>query len=75
MKRCYFAKEGLPNEYRCSAITDQCEGFNPSCKFYKTEEQYKSEKDKAIDRCRMLGRCDRCQYRDTPCTKSNEVVM
>lgn len=73
MERCYFAKEGFKGDYNCSAITDQCEGFNPACKFYKTKEQYINQRDKAIDRCRGIGKCHGCEYRKTPCQKSDEV--
>ena len=73
MERCYFAKEGFKGDYNCSAITDACEGFNPACKFYKTKEQYITQRDKAIDRCREIGKCHNCEYRKTPCQKSDEV--
>ena len=56
MERCYFAKEGLKGDYNCSALIDPCEGFNPACKFYKTKEQYITQRDKAIDRCREIGK-------------------
>ena len=81
MERCYFAKEGFKGDYNCSAITDACEGFNPACKFYKTKEQYITQRDKAIDRCREKGLCSGCQYRrdnkghimKAACQKNDEV--
>ena len=73
MERCYFAKEGLKGDYNCSALIDPCEGFNPACKFYKTKEQYITQRDKAIDRCREISKCHGCEYRKTPCQKSDEV--
>ena len=48
MERCYFAKEGLKGDYNCSALIDPCEGFNPACKFYKTKEQYITQRDKVL---------------------------
>lgn len=72
MERCYFAKEGFDG-CSCGILTEECVGYKSDCKFYKTKEQYIAQRDKAIDRCREIGKCRGCEYRKKPCRKSDEV--
>lgn len=52
----------------CTALTvKDC----TNCKFRKTTEEFKEANDRAIDRCRRLGLCDKCEYASKKCVKSD----
>lgn len=74
-KRCAFVSKNIKGIYKnCKVLTvGDCDGLKYGCKFYKTKSQLKSQIDKCIDRCRLLGRCENCRYRDIPCQKSDEA--
>ena len=42
-----------------------------NCKFIKTADEFKEANDKAIERCRQLGLCDKCEYASKKCVKSD----
>lgn len=55
---CRFSVGG-----NCIALEKTCNGKKTGCSFFKTEEQFRTENDAAITRCRKLGLCDSCKYR------------
>lgn len=78
-KFCYY----YTGQGTCSLLIDRrgnskyrvamgCCGVNPVCKFYKTEQQFVTERDRAIKICRQKNLCRRCQYVDSPCKLSSE---
>lgn len=42
-----------------------------NCKFIKTADEFKEANDRAIERCRRLGLCDKCEYANKKCVKSD----
>ncbi len=71
-KKCCFANSSKIS-CSCRILTiDACDGFNTSCSFFKTEDKFNSDRDKAIDRCREKWICHDCKYSKIPCIKANE---
>lgn len=65
MKECYFDYGKI-----CKALTvKDCVG----CKFMKTIKEFVESNDKAVERCRKLGLCDKCEYSNKKCLKSTEI--
>lgn len=62
---CCFNYRGL-----CKILTiKDCS----NCKFAKTQKEFAEANDKAIDRCRKLGICNKCAYSGKKCLKSTEI--
>lgn len=70
--KCHFIREDIDGNLECGILECYCDGFNAKCSFYKTRQQYKDSRDRAIDRCRSKGLCRGCMYRKKPCVKSKE---
>lgn len=63
-KTCYFCGDNG----ECGALMNcYCAGINYDCKFYKTEEQYIAERNRAVEINRAKGNCDNCKYRSVKC--------
>ena len=63
MKECYFDYGKI-----CKALmAKNCTG----CKFMKTVKEFVASNDKAIERCRRPGLCDKCEYANKKCVKSD----
>lgn len=43
-------------------VGEKCDGRNKCCSFWKTEEQFTAERDRAIILNRRRGNCLKCQY-------------
>ncbi|MDE6847798.1 MAG: hypothetical protein K2J44_00405 [Ruminococcus sp.] len=50
----------------------KCRGTDELCKFRKTENQFKAERDRAILINRAKHNCNKCKYMRTPCRLSSE---
>lgn len=53
-------------------IGEQCNGENEKCSFFKTEEQFDNERDRAILLNRRKGNCLKCKYASYACALSSE---
>lgn len=60
---CFFKQTGSV----CGILNTFCNGIKRGCKFYKTEEQYIEEQNKAVLMNRKKGNCEKCKYRDIHC--------
>lgn len=61
---CFF----LRADNGCGVLAStKCDGFKGDCKFYKTEKQYITEYNRAIDINRSKGNCKDCKYVFSPC--------
>lgn len=68
---CRFV--GVAYRKYCSILVGvQCDGTNKICKFYKTEKQFRQERDRNIITNRIKGNCGQCRYMGTPCRLSTE---
>lgn len=69
MNNCYFYRQ----DGECSLLEEMiCSGWNKDCGFYKTEEQFIREQDRAIEVNRARGNCLTCKYDCAPCKLSKE---
>ncbi|MDE7365708.1 MAG: hypothetical protein K2N27_12680 [Ruminococcus sp.] len=57
-KRCYIL------------IGKKCNGTDTNCSFYKTDEQFQRECDRAILINRRKFNCEHCKYSPVPCELS-----
>lgn len=53
-------------------VGTSCDGKNQNCSFFKTEEQFDDERDRAILINRKKRNCQQCKYVSHACTLSNE---
>lgn len=68
---CRFV--GVAYKKYCSILVGvQCDGTDRQCKFYKTESQFRKDRDRNIITNRIKGNCGKCQYMGTPCRLSTE---
>ncbi len=73
--KCYFANFNKRSQYACRILkVEKCDGLDTSCSFFKTEEKFNSDRDKAIDRCREKGLCNDCKYNQKFCMKNDEEL-
>lgn len=56
-------------------VGEKCDGKNRCCSFHKTEEQFRTERDKAIIMNRECGNCLKCKYMGALCKLSTEEEM
>lgn len=56
-------------------VGEKCDGRNKCCSFYKTEEQFRSERDRAITVNRERGNCLNCKYMGAYCRTSVEETL
>jgi len=56
-------------------VGEKCDGKNRCCSFYKTEEQFRTERDKAIALNRERGNCLQCKYMGAFCKMSTEETV
>jgi len=56
-------------------VGEKCDGKNRCCSFYKTEEQFRTERDKAIALNRERGNCLQCRYMGAFCKMSTEEAV
>jgi len=56
-------------------VGEKCDGKNKCCSFYKTEEQFQTERDKAIALNRERGNCLQCKYMGAFCKLSTEEAV
>lgn len=67
---CFFLSSGLKN--RCALLSGtECTGTRTKklCAFFKTEEEYIEEYNRAVDLNRAKGNCARCKYKRQQCSK------
>ena len=70
-EKCKFFTER--RAYNCNALMHtKCDGTKKDCRFYKTEEQFDKESDRAILINRSKGNCEKCRYRLIHCELSCE---
>ncbi len=54
--------------YNCNALMNtKCNGMNTDCSFYKTDEQYHEDSDRAVLINRARGNCEKCKYKLKQC--------
>lgn len=53
-------------------VGEQCDGKNEKCSFFKTEEQFDDERDRAILLNRRKENCSKCKYTSCACALSSE---
>lgn len=53
-------------------VGEKCDGTDRQCKFYKTESQFRKDRDRNILTNRIKGNCGQCRYMGTPCRLSTE---
>lgn len=56
-------------------VNEKCDGKNKCCSFWKTEEQFRIERDRAIALNRQRGNCLRCRYMGALCKLSTEEAL
>lgn len=56
-------------------VGEKCDGKNKCCSFWKTEEQFQAERDKAIALNRERGNCLKCKYMGAFCKMSTEEAV
>ncbi len=56
-------------------VGEKCDGKNRCCSFWKTEEQFRTERDKAIALNRERGNCLQCKYMGAFCKMSTEEAV
>lgn len=74
---CYFHSNGTCKIlFKSTGKAEICNGYrNKSqfpCSFMKTEDEYKRDYDKAVEKNRHLGNCDSCKYRKDKCQYFNK---
>ena len=70
-KICMFAT-GKVAGFCKILVGEKCNGKNHCCSFWKTEEQFWTERDKAITLNRERGNCLKCRYIGNFCKLSTE---
>lgn len=56
---------------RCHILVGvKCDGTDKNCSFYKTEEQFQRDCDRAIIINRRKYNCEKCRYSAVPCELS-----
>lgn len=68
---CMFSA-GQTGNFCKILVGEKCDGKNHCCSFWKTEEQFQAERDKAITLNRMRGNCLKCRYMGDFCKLSTE---
>ncbi len=48
-------------------VGKKCNGTNTDCSFYKTDEQFQRDCDRAIMINRRKFNCEHCRYSPSPC--------
>lgn len=56
-------------------VGEKCDGKNQGCSFRKTEEQFRTERDRAIKINREHGNCFKCKYMNSMCRTSYEEIV
>ncbi|MDE5583076.1 MAG: hypothetical protein K2J08_05180 [Ruminococcus sp.] len=56
-------------------VGEKCDGKNKCCSFFKTEEQFNSDRDRAIILNRETGNCTNCRYMGRFCKTSAEETV
>ena len=56
-------------------VGEKCNGKNHCCSFFKTEEQFQTERDRAITVNRERGNCLQCKYMGAFCKLSTEEAV
>lgn len=56
-------------------VNEKCDGKNKCCSFWKTEEQFRIERDRAIILNRERGNCLKCRYMGAFCKLSTEEAV
>ncbi|MDE6788046.1 MAG: hypothetical protein K2J47_01820 [Ruminococcus sp.] len=66
-EKCRFFKKTK----RCHILVGvKCNGTKTNCSFYKTEEQFQRDCDRAIIINRRKCNCEQCRYSAVPCELS-----
>lgn len=63
-EKCRFQTD----KHSCKILSfTECDGMDKSCGFFKTEEQYIAEYNRAVALNRAKGNCSNCKYQKKPC--------
>lgn len=73
-KICVFAADEKTSFCKI-LVGEKCDGRKKCCSFYKTEEQFRTERDKAIAVNRERGNCLNCKYMGAYCRTSAEETV
>lgn len=68
---CVFATDSRLSTCKV-LVGEKCDGKNKCCSFRKTEEQFRTERDRAIALNRERGNCLKCKYMGDFCKLSTE---
>ncbi|MDE6501130.1 MAG: hypothetical protein K2L10_03515 [Ruminococcus sp.] len=71
---CIFATD-RKSSFCTILVGEKCDGKNNRCSFRKTEEQFITERDRAISMNRERGNCLKCRYMGDYCRTSAEETV